>query len=208
MGARRRRIRVVGSGAPDFEHLVARPRTRGFLGDRRAQVAQRAVRLRGRLVAAGRTRIAAPSAQASYLVQGGDGAPLDPFELVPEFSRRGRGVPVYVTLPPWAVRDRGVGRQACMCARRFGDRLASVPGVEVMNEIVLNQVVVRFGDDDETTRSVIDAVQRDGTCWLGGTVWHGRAAMRISVSNWSTTSADVDVSVDTIVRCFATVKGD
>jgi hypothetical protein len=65
---------------------------------------------------------------------------------------------------------------------------------------VLNQVLVRFGDDDERTRQVIAAVQADGTAWLGGTVWQGRAAMRISVSNWSTTEADADATADAILR--------
>jgi glutamate/tyrosine decarboxylase-like PLP-dependent enzyme len=146
------------------------------------------------------------SAEASYLVQGGAGAPLDPFELVPEFSRRARGVTVYAAIR--ALGREGIAdlvERCCAHARRFGARLSEVDGVEVLNDIVLNQVLVRFGDDDETTRRVIDAVQRDGTCWMSGTVWHGRAAMRISVSNWSTTSADVDSSVDAIIRCYRSV---
>ena len=85
-------------------------------------------------------------------------------------------------------------------ARRFADRLAAEPDIELLNDVVLNQVLVRFGDSDDRTRAVIDGVQRDGTCWLGGTVWHGVAAMRISVSNWTTTEADVDASVDAILQ--------
>jgi len=143
------------------------------------------------------------SAEASYLMQGGAGAPLDPFELVPEFSRRARGVTVYAAI-------RSLGREGiadlvercCAHARRFAEHLAAMPGVAVLNEVVLNQVLVRFGDDDDLTRRVIDAVQRDGTCWMSGTVWHGKSAMRISVANWSTTSADVDRSVDAIERCY------
>jgi hypothetical protein len=69
--------------------------------------------------------------------------------------------------------------------------------------VVLNQVLVRFADSDEATRDVIDRVQADGTCWVGGTTWQGRGAMRISVSNWSTTEADVDRSADAILRVFA-----
>jgi threonine aldolase len=92
-------------------------------------------------------------------------------------------------------------------ARRFADRLAAEPGVRVLNDVVLNQVLVRFGDDDERTRAVIAAVQRDGTCWLGGTTWHGLAAMRISVSNWATSEADVDASVAAIVRGWKSVGG-
>jgi threonine aldolase len=87
-------------------------------------------------------------------------------------------------------------------ARRFAERLSSEPAIEILNDVVLNQVLVRFGDSDERTRAVIEGVQRDGTCWLGGTLWHGVAAMRISVSNWTTTEADVDASVDAILRVF------
>jgi len=68
--------------------------------------------------------------------------------------------------------------------------------------VVLNQVLVRFGDDDAISRDVITRVQEDGTCWVGGTVWQGRAAMRFSVSNWSTTEGDIDRSVDAIVRGY------
>jgi hypothetical protein len=69
-----------------------------------------------------------------------------------------------------------------------------------VNDVVLNQVLVRFGDDDQRTREVIGRVQADGTAWMGGTTWHGRAAMRISVSNWSTTETDADASVQAILR--------
>ena len=145
------------------------------------------------------------STQASYLMQGSgeSDAPPDPFDWVPEFSRRARGVPTYAVI-------RAIGRsglaerieQGCAHARRFADRLAAVPGIEILNDVVLNQVLVRFADSDERTRAVVDGVQQDGTCWLSGTVWHGVAAMRISVSNWSTTKADVDRSADAIIRVF------
>jgi len=72
--------------------------------------------------------------------------------------------------------------------------------VEILNEVVLNQVLVRFAGDDETTRAVVRRVQEDGTCWLSGTTWQGRAAMRISVSNWRTTDEDVERSADAILR--------
>jgi glutamate/tyrosine decarboxylase-like PLP-dependent enzyme len=75
-------------------------------------------------------------------------------------------------------------------------------GAEILNDVVLNQVLVRFGDDERTNR-VIARVQEDGTAWMGGTSWHGRAAMRISVSNWSTTEADADASVQAVLRAFA-----
>jgi glutamate/tyrosine decarboxylase-like PLP-dependent enzyme len=92
--------------------------------------------------------------------------------------------------------------RCCALARRFAERLARVDGATVVNDVVLNQVLVRFGDDERTTR-VIEAVQDSGECWMGGTVWHGMRLMRISVSSWLTTEADVDRSVDTIVAALA-----
>jgi glutamate/tyrosine decarboxylase-like PLP-dependent enzyme len=89
----------------------------------------------------------------------------------------------------------------CHLARRFAESLTA-GGAEVANDVVLNQVLVGFGADDRTDR-VIDRVQRDGTCWLGGTTWGGRRLMRISVSSWSTTEADVDRSVAAILRAAA-----
>jgi glutamate/tyrosine decarboxylase-like PLP-dependent enzyme len=146
---------------------------------------------------------ASMTTKASYLVQGGEGQPYDAFDWAPEFSRRGRGVPVYAVIR--ALGRDGIGARIsnnCAMARRFADRLSAVRGVAILNDVVLNQVLVRFADSDERTRVVIDGVQRDGTCWLGGTEWHGVAAMRISVSNWTTTEADVDASVDAILRIF------
>jgi hypothetical protein len=88
----------------------------------------------------------------------------------------------------------------------MADGLRGAEGVAILNDVVLNQVLVRFeppggGDADAFTRAVIAAVQADGTCWLGGTTWHGMAAMRISVSNWRTTEGDADLSVEAILRC-------
>jgi glutamate/tyrosine decarboxylase-like PLP-dependent enzyme len=150
---------------------------------------------------------AAMTSTAAYLVQTA-GAERDAVDWVPEFSRRSRGIPVYATL-------RALGRdgiaalvdRCCARARQFAQRLAPEPRVRVLNDVVLKQVLVRFGDDDATTRAVIAAVQRDGTCWLGGTTWHELAAMRISVSNWATSEADVDASVAAIVRCFKSTAG-
>ena len=101
------------------------------------------------------------------------------------------------------VRDRRAGR-AHLRGRRAGwpTGLAAAPGVDVLNEVVLNQVLVRFDDDDALTRDVIARVQDDGTAWLGGTTFHGRVAMRISVSNWATTADDGDRTVDAILRCL------
>ncbi|HJW22322.1 MAG TPA: aminotransferase class V-fold PLP-dependent enzyme, partial [Candidatus Limnocylindrales bacterium] len=136
----------------------------------------------------------------------------DPYDWVAEGSRRARGTTVYAAL-------RSLGRRGlaelverdCACARRFAAELAGVPGIRVLNDVVLNQVLVRFDAADPAdvaagdvrTRRVIAAIQREGTMWAGGTTWHGLAAMRISVSGWRTTEADVDRSVEAIVRCAA-----
>jgi glutamate/tyrosine decarboxylase-like PLP-dependent enzyme len=142
---------------------------------------------------------------ASYLVFG-EGGERDNANWVPEMSRRARGFPIWA-----AIRELGragiaeMVDRGCECARRFADGLGAAPGVEILNEVVLNQVLVRFtapdGDDsDAFTRDVVARVQADGTSWLGGTTWQGKAAIRISVSNWSTTEADVDRSVEAILR--------
>ena len=80
------------------------------------------------------------------------------------------------------------------------DQLGAADGVEILNEVNLNQVLVRFDGSDDRTRAVIAAVQDEGTAWMGGTTWHGLAAMRISVSNWATTETDVDRTVEAILR--------
>ncbi|WP_336207657.1 pyridoxal phosphate-dependent decarboxylase family protein [Nonomuraea sp. LPB2021202275-12-8] len=128
----------------------------------------------------------------------------DQIDWNPEWSRRARSVPVYAALR--ALGRDGVAElveRTCELARRFAAQLGGVPGVEVLNRVLLNQVLVAFraddGDHDTLTRNVVEAVQREGTCWLGGTVWRGRYAMRISVSNWSTTEDDVDRSVQAIM---------
>jgi glutamate/tyrosine decarboxylase-like PLP-dependent enzyme len=123
----------------------------------------------------------------------------DPHEFVPEESRRARAVPIYAAL-------RSLGRsglielieRCCRHARRFANGLRSA-GYEVLNDVVLNQVLVSFGDDEQTRRTIA-AIQGEGTCWCGSTVWHGRTAMRISVSNWATTEDDVDRSLGAILR--------
>ena len=143
---------------------------------------------------------AAMAMSAAYLTLGGDREPID---WNPEMSRRARAVPT------WAIL-RALGRDGvedlvvrfCTLAQRAADQLGAADGVEVLNGVVLNQVLVRFGDDDDVTRDVITRVQEDGTCWVGGTIWQGRAAMRISVSNWSTTDADIDRSVEAMLSCF------
>ena len=152
---------------------------------------------------------AAMTLGAAYYIETA-GAERDNYNWVAESSRRSRGFSVYAAL-------RSLGRdglaelieRSCVLARRMADRLAEGPGVEILNDVVLNQVLVRFtaGGDEEAadarTREVIAAVQRDGTCWLGGTTWHGVAAMRVSVSNWRTTQDDIDRSAEAILRCAA-----
>ena len=146
---------------------------------------------------------AAMSYTAAYLEGQGQSRLRSPSDFVTESSRRGRGFAAWAAL-------RELGRtgltdlvdRCCALAERFGEQLAEVDGVEIGNEIVLNQVLVSFGSD-ERTDALIDAVQRDGTCWMGGTTWHGRRYMRISVSNWSTTEDDVDRSVAAIRRLLA-----
>jgi glutamate/tyrosine decarboxylase-like PLP-dependent enzyme len=97
--------------------------------------------------------------------------------------------------------------RCCSLARRFAAGLRGLPGVEVLNKVTLNQVMVRFGDDDELTRAVIKRLQEGGECWFGGTMWNGRAAMRISVASWQTTAADVDQTINVIQQAFDEARG-
>ena len=148
---------------------------------------------------------ASMTTSAAYLVQT-SGVERDAVDWVPEFSRRARGVPVYAALRNLGT--RGVEELIDRCSRlaaKFADLLRPVPGVTILNDVLLNQVLVRFGDDDELTRAVVNGVQAEGTCWLGGTTWQGRAAMRISVSNWSTTEADVERSAEAILRVWSAI---
>jgi hypothetical protein len=90
--------------------------------------------------------------------------------------------------------------RGCARARQMAGLLRPHPGVEILNDVVLNQVLVRFHNSDDVTRAVIQNVQQDGTCWLGGTTWHNMVAMRVSVSNWSTTEKDIELSAQAILR--------
>ena len=149
---------------------------------------------------------AAMTSTAAYLVQTA-GAERDAVDWVPEFSRRARGIPVYAALR--ALGRTGVAGlvdRCCARARQFAEILSAEPGVAILNEVVLNQALVRF-DDDQTTRAVIAGVQADGTCWASGTTWHGQAAMRISVSNWATSEDDVALSVAAMLRVYRGLRG-
>ena len=140
---------------------------------------------------------------AAYLEAGLAGAARSPADYNAEASRRARGFATWAAL-------RELGRdglaelvdRCCALASRFAEQLGELDEVEIGNEVVLNQVLVSFGSDERTDR-VVDAVQRDGTCWMGGTAWRGKRYMRISVSNWSTTEDDVDRSVGAIRRVNA-----
>lgn len=135
------------------------------------------------------------SYRAAYLMQE-DG---DPMDYTPEASRRMRALDVYASL-------RSLGRsgvadmieRTCRYAARFAEGLRGA-GYEILNDVVINQVLVSFGEPD-VTQSIIDAVQEEGTCWCSGTVWQGRCAMRISVSSWATTEEDVERSLEAILR--------
>jgi glutamate/tyrosine decarboxylase-like PLP-dependent enzyme len=150
---------------------------------------------------------AAMSVRADYLVHA-PGGNRDEMDWTPESSRRARGFPVYA-----AIRTLGrsgivdIVERSCSLAQRFANRLAAADGVQVFKAPMLNQVLVRFlaadGDHDGHTRRTVERVQQDGTCWVNGTTWKGQAAMRISVSNWSTDETDVDRSVESILRCAA-----
>jgi glutamate/tyrosine decarboxylase-like PLP-dependent enzyme len=148
---------------------------------------------------------AAMTVRGAYLIAGGDGE-RDNHDWVPESSRRARGFAVYAAL-------RSLGRAGvaelidrdCRLAARMAEQLGEEPGIVVLNDIVLNQVLLRIQPQDDrdgeaVTRAVIAGIQADGTCWLSGTRWHDQQAMRISVSNWSTTEADIDRSVAAIRR--------
>ncbi len=142
---------------------------------------------------------------AAYLIQ--DSRP-DPMAAVPEFSRRARGFTVWAAL-------RSLGRDGVAemvdglvaRARRFADRLGSVDGVEIVNDVVFTQVCVSFGSD-QVTREVARRLLADGTAWMTPSTWHGRTVLRISVSNHRTTDADVDASVAALIRILDAVRAE
>jgi glutamate/tyrosine decarboxylase-like PLP-dependent enzyme len=145
---------------------------------------------------------AAMAMTAEYLVVDSEAA-RDAMDWTPEFSRRARGVAVYAAL-------RSLGRsgvaelveRCCRHARRFAEELGRLPGCEILNHVVLNQVLLRFADDT-TTRTVLETVQRSGEAWMSGTTWDERFAIRISVSNWRTSDEDVARTVAAFERAVA-----
>lgn len=151
---------------------------------------------------------AATGVGAAYLVPAGPDE-RDGSTWVPELSRRARGFTVWAALR--SLGRRGVAdlvERCCAHARRMADLLARVDGVSILNDVVLNQVLLRCapaddGDADAFTADVMRRVQEDGTCWLGGTTWNGATAIRISISHWATSADDVTRAADAIARCIA-----
>jgi len=145
---------------------------------------------------------AAMAVTAEYLPTAS--AHRNPSDYTPELSRRARGVEVWAAL--LALGRDGLDdmiARHCRQSRRFAERL-SAAGFEILNDVVLNQVLVAFGDAERTAR-VISAIQAEGTCWAGITVWQGKTAMRISVISWATTDADVERSADAMIRVAKTI---
>jgi len=131
----------------------------------------------------------------------------EPGHYAPEASRRARGIDTWAAMRALG-RDglRDLVERNCRQAKMFADGLEGA-GFRVLNDVVLNQVLVSFGSDQQTLR-VIAEVQNEGTCWCGGTQWHGEAAMRISLSNWATTEEDVQRSLAAIIKSASSVRGD
>jgi glutamate/tyrosine decarboxylase-like PLP-dependent enzyme len=148
---------------------------------------------------------AAMSERAPYLIQ--DERP-DPFDTVPEFSRRARGFTVWAALS--SLGRQGVAEMVerlCARAGQFSDGLRAMEGVEVLNDVVFTQVCSSFGPD-EITREVARRLLAEGTAWMTPSTWHGRAVLRISVSNWRTSEADVDRSLSAVRRVLDEVRAD
>jgi glutamate/tyrosine decarboxylase-like PLP-dependent enzyme len=136
------------------------------------------------------------SLSAAYLPQG---EAREPSQFTPELSRRARGVEVWAALK--TLGRAGLAEMVernCRQATRFAEGLRDA-GYAILNDVVLNQVLVAFGEP-ERTRAVIAAIQDDGTCWCGPTIWQGQTAMRISVSSWRTTDEDVERSLAAMIR--------
>jgi glutamate/tyrosine decarboxylase-like PLP-dependent enzyme len=147
---------------------------------------------------------AAHTRTAAYLVR--SEVERDPAAYVPEASRRARAVPVYAALR--TLGRRGVAElvdRCCALARQMAAELDEEPGLRILNDVVLNQVLVGLAEPDRTA-AVIAAIQADGTCWVGGTEWKGSPAIRVSISNHSTTPEDVSRSADAITTAVRTAS--
>lgn len=154
------------------------------------------------IVADADAHVAAMSLAGPYLVA--DPGQRDNTNYVPESSRRARAIPIYAAL-------RSLGRSGvaeliernCAQARRMAERLKRIPRAQIVNDVVLNQVLLQLPGGDDANRAAVAAVQRDGTCWLGGTTWNGRYVLRVSISNWATTDDDIDRSANAIAAAAA-----
>ena len=150
---------------------------------------------------------AALGVRSAYLVHADAGAARDAMDFVPEHSRRARGFPIYAAL-------RSLGRvgvadlveRSCARARALARGLADLPGCEVLNDVVLNQVLIRF-EDDAATDAVLGAVQESGEAWMSGTTRNGRKAIRLSVSNWRTSEYDIERTIAAFAEARASARG-
>lgn len=143
---------------------------------------------------------------ADYLTGQVAGRTFGGGDFVPESSRRARGFATWAAL--LSLGSTGVAdliNRTCDLARQLAAGVAEVSGVDVVNEVVLNQVLIRVGNTDETNR-VEEFIQEEGTCWLGATTWRGDRLLRVSVSNWTTTAEDIDITVDAIARAVKAVR--
>jgi glutamate/tyrosine decarboxylase-like PLP-dependent enzyme len=149
---------------------------------------------------------AAMAISASYLIQDEGGRQVrDQMDWVPEFSRRARGFAVYAALRSLGRRGlQELVERCCDGAARFAAAIAELEGVELLNEVVLNQVLFRF-DSDERTDEILRAVQEDGRVWMSGTTWDGRKAIRLSVSNWQTGDEEIDLAVNVFAELYGQV---
>ena len=146
----------------------------------------------------------AMSMHAPYLARFDDGGG-NPYEYVPELSRRARGIPVWATL-------RALGRSGVadlvdrlsLRARQLAEGIAAIPGARILNEVVFTPVAIAF-EDDERTRAVTDAILADGEVWMSGSELHGRAVLRLSISNWQTNERDVSRAIEAVRRAWAVV---
>lgn len=147
-------------------------------------------------------RRAMAAGDAAYLTQG---TGREPWQYTPESSRRARGIEMWAAMRSLGRTGlREIIERNCRQARLFA-KLLGTAGYAVLNEVVLNQILVSFGGPEQN-RQIIAAIQNDGTCWCGGTVWQSRTAMRISVSNWSTTDEDVERSAAAMIQIANRVK--
>ena len=131
------------------------------------------------------------TASADYLVQGGPGRPRDAMDWTPAFSRRARGFAVYAALR--SLGQQGVAdlvERTCAHARAFAEGVATIPGCQLLNDVVINQVLFRF-EDDQATEAILRRVVDSGEAWMSGTTVGGRRAIRLSVSNWQTSGRDI-----------------